>query len=157
MSKSETKRRADDEIFGDDSLGKVRGILFGELARETSDRIDHLEQALMEAMRDIRADMDRHVGALNEMLTTETGKRKTLRRDVEKAMDGLSSSLHTTSSASQQLLDLTRTELDRKIDDVHTELSESKVDRSALAALFSTTATQLHSEPEVEPAHQPEG
>jgi len=58
----------------------------------------------------------------------------------------VSSSLDSSSDSAQKLLDLTRTELDRKIDLVHTDLSDAKVDRSALAALFSTTATQLHPE-----------
>jgi len=148
MSKHETKRRTDDEIFGDDSLGKVRGILFGDLTRETNERLDHLERALTAGMGDLRSDMDRHIESLTKMLENETGKRKDLRREVEKAMDGLSNSLNSSSSASRQLLDLTRSELDRKIDLVHTDLSDAKVDRSALAALFATTATQLHADSE---------
>lgn len=150
MTENRTKRRAEDEIFGDDSLGKVRGILFGELARETSDRLDSLEEALMLAMRDLRADMDRHVATLTEQLGAETTERtkqeKLFRRDVDKKIDKVSATLSSSSDAAQELLAQTRVQLDEKIDLVSAELSDSKVDRSALASLFTTTASQLHPE-----------
>lgn len=150
MTENTTKRRAEDEIFGDDSLGKVRGILFGDLARETNERLDGLEEALMLAMRDLRSDMDRHVETLTALLSAETTQRKSseksFRRDVDKMIGQVSTSLSASNDSAKQLLDLTRNELDEKIDLVHSDLSDAKVDRSALASLFTTTASQLHPE-----------
>ena len=62
-------------VFGDDDLGRLQGILFGDHARKTSERIDTLEQALLGAIADLRDQMTEQIETVSAQLAAETETR----------------------------------------------------------------------------------
>lgn len=61
--------------FADDDLGKLQGILFGDHARKTKDRIDTLESALLGAVADLRTVVESRFEALESRLDGEASTR----------------------------------------------------------------------------------
>jgi|GEM_PF-2288194 len=61
--------------FGDDDLGRLQGILVGDHARRTNERISTLEHALLGAIADLRRSVDMQFAALESRMTGESETR----------------------------------------------------------------------------------
>jgi len=61
--------------FGDDDLGRLQGILFGDHAKKTNDRIATLEEALLGALGDLRASVDAQFAAMERRIDAEADTR----------------------------------------------------------------------------------
>lgn len=61
--------------FGDDDLGRLQGILFGDHARRTNERIETLERALLGAIHDLRQSVEENFSALDTRIANEAETR----------------------------------------------------------------------------------
>jgi len=150
-----------DAAFGDDALGRVQGILFGDQARKTRERIDTLEQALLGVIDDLRSDVSAQIEALDGRISAESETRTTAMRnltgrldaEIDQRTDQASSIRADLVSSSEQISDRlmqaetdSRTEFDKVRADLATQdasLRHGLVDRASLAQLFASASEQL--------------
>lgn len=151
--------------FGNDDLGRLQGILIGDHARKTSERIDTLEKALLGALADLRSEMTSHVKKLTKQLDGEKDTRATavdnlgqrLREEaksrasdtkqfqatVDSSIEQLQGSVEATASDARLELEATRRELIKLLEDTAAEERDYATDRRALATLLAQTAAEL--------------
>ena len=154
------------DAFGDDDLGRLQGILFGDHAQRTNDRIDTLEQALLGAIGDVRDHVDQQMQVLLKKVAAEGENRKKSvsnlasrvdkevreRKKVVKRVEGQLDSTHERLTETLDLaanearveLDAARRDLASQIEAAESDLDDRKVDRAVLATLLSATATELN-------------
>lgn len=151
--------------FADDDLGRLQGILFGDHARKTNERIDTLEQALLGAIADIRDELSSQVKALTkridsesttrdkahaniterltEEIKTRTSEAKKMQRQIDGSVDKLNAAVEEATADARLEGESSRRELVRMIETAEADLRDYAVDRRALASLLSSTADQL--------------
>ncbi len=156
---------APDVGFGSDDLGRIQGLLFGDHARKTSERIDTLESALLGVIADLRRELTDEVTALSDRINSESETRtkavtnlssrldeaskgsasetKALRKDLDTSVEKLTESLDKAEAHAASQLEATRAELAGSLEQTDLDLRDTKVDRAALAELFNATAAKL--------------
>lgn len=144
--------------FGDDDLGRLQGILFGDHARKTAERIDTLEQALLGVISDLRSHVDAEFAALNKRIDSEadtrakavtnvrdrlkeesrtrTSAEKALRKDLDRSHENLTQAVDTLEQRSTSSLDAARSEIAAEVESAVQGLSDSKVSRNDLVRAF---------------------
>lgn len=149
--------------FGDDALGRVQGLLFGDHAQRTNDRIDTLERSIGEMMSELRAAIDMQLAQLGERLDHEVQRResvvseldarltqevkllakddKALVRKVDRANEALRNRIGQTAEKASAELATARQEL---ADETELQLNR-RVERGSLAELLRATASELES------------
>ncbi len=160
-----TEQPSPDLGFGSDDLGRIQGLLFGDHARKTTERIDTLERALLGVIADLRTELATQVAALSDRIDGEADTRvtavtnlagrldeasrgqaneaKAIRTDLDASVEKLTETIDRASDHAARELETTRTELASSLERTDLELRDSKVDRAALAQLFTATAEQL--------------
>lgn len=154
--------------FSNDDLGKLQNILLGDHARQTVDRIDTLEQALLGALDDMRAEFQERVGELDARIAAEADTRSKAMKNLTSRIDkdgaanasllkDLTADLRSTENDMQQALDAAASGLTDELDmlrkstgDLSTasaDLNASKVDRAALADLLTAAVEGLQAGP----------
>lgn len=75
---SETPETRPDSVssFPDDDLGRIQGILFGDHARKTEERLNVMEVALLGAIADLRAETLAKFDAVDAKITAESDTRE---------------------------------------------------------------------------------
>jgi len=153
--------------FGDGDLGRLQGILFGDHAKRTHDRIDTLERALLGAMSDLRDDLASQISELTKQLSAEEKNRakavsnltdrvdteasksadasSTLGADLERASKRLAETVDTSTEEQRLEIEAVRRDLSAQIEASESGLAEQKVDRLQLASLLTTIADGLNS------------
>lgn len=151
--------------FADDDLGRLQGILFGDHARKTTERIDTLEQALLGAIADIREELTSQVKDLSKRIDSEAATRakahtnvterlseeiktrsseaKKMQRQIDGSVDKLNAAVEEATADARLENESSRRELVRMIETTEADLRDYAVDRRALAGLLSSTADQL--------------
>lgn len=149
--------------FGDDALGRVQGLLFGDHAQRTNARLESIEERLSEMIHELRASVDAQLLQLADQLNQETQTRdeavsqigtrvdqevkdrtkagNALGRKLEKANENLRGRI-------DQTADKASTELASMSEALAAEISVLQgdaVERTALAALLRSTANELDS------------
>jgi len=152
--------------FGDDDLGRLQGILFGDHAKKTTERIDTLEQALLGVIADLRSHVDAELAALNKRIDSETDTRakavanmrdslkeesrsrtsteKALRKDLDRSHEDLTRSLDAVEQRSTQSLEAARAELASDVESAVQGLSEAKVSRDDLVRAFTQAVEEFN-------------
>ncbi len=140
------------------ALGKVRELLFGTQARETSARLEAIEQRLAEAVARVERDLgdrmeqlggrlDQGLEALNERLAAlETGVRQQAEQNAEgirNSADVLGTRIDEETARLRQALGETRAEIGTSLDQTRAALEASKVDRSLLSSLLTELASRV--------------
>ncbi len=163
MSSSEEETNAVLEInlpgtaasdFGDDELGQIRNLLFGKHARQTLDRIDRVEEQLLQAIQELQDQVDQRFNELEARLTDEVEVRTSVATNLVTRIDeeakarrdaqiDLRTEFDRRSTEARKHLMTTRGELTDRIESVDADLRERNVDREALASLFERAATNL--------------
>ncbi len=151
--------------FADGDLGRIQGLLFGDSVRITNQRLDTLEQALLGAISDLRADMEKGLAKLDKQLTGEktarteaiaeteaklAGDTKAAKKaaakqqaEIERTAAKFDESLTSLAATANAALEQTRQDLWSRIDLTEKKLQSNKVDRDALATMLASTAQQL--------------
>lgn len=151
--------------FGDDDLGRIQGILFGDHARRTSERIDTLEAALLGVIADLRTHVEAEFVALNKRLDVESEMRATavanvgerlseegrmreqqsavLRKDLDSSHENLSEALDALEQRSHSSLETARGELGAEIEATSQRVSDLSVARADLASALRKVADDL--------------
>ncbi len=144
--------------FGDDDLGRLQGILFGDHAQKTAERIDTLEQAILGVIGDLRAHVDTEFAAMNKRIDSEANTRakaitnvrdrmkeddrtrtsaeKALRKDMDSSHEQLTKAIDTLEQRSTSGLDAARSEITAEMESAVQGLSDSKVSREDLVRAF---------------------
>jgi len=152
--------------FADDDLGRLQGILFGDHARKTNERLDTLEQALLGAIADLKNDLTSKIKDLQkqvdreeatrakatanltervtEEIKTRTSEAKKLQRQLDGSVDKLNGMIEDATSGAQLETESNQRELMRMVEESAADLRDYAVDRRALSALLSTTADELN-------------
>lgn len=173
MSDQSTESAENTEIqettgFAAGDLGRVQALLFGDQARQSRERVDTLEQALLGAISDLRDEMRSQFGELEKRITNESENRSTalanltsrvredvktltktdrgLERDLTKTSEKLHAAIDRTAAESRTSIDAARHDLSEEIQRTNTNLRDSNVDRSALAGMMAAVAEQLADE-----------
>jgi len=153
------------EGFGDDPLGMVQGLLFGEQAKQTNERIDTLERALLGAISDLSEKIDGQISSVGEDIAREASVRTSavsnlrdrLREDVkvltksgrvteralEKAHTSLSTEIEQAAAHAGTERDRIRVEVRAESNARAAAIEDHMVDRATLAALLRSTADEL--------------
>jgi len=153
------------DSFGDDELGQLQRILFGDHARQTNDRIDTLEKALLGALSDLSAQMSKDIAAVGKRVDAEAENRSQaatnlsarlekdidaaakstarLKTELDSAFERMTEALDAASVDTRKQIDEVRSDMTAAIETAQAELEERKLDRGALAALLSATASEL--------------
>lgn len=152
--------------FADDDLGRLQGILFGDHARKTNERLDTLEQALLGAIADLKTDLTAKIKDLqkqvdresstrtkattnltervSEEIKTRTSETKKLQRQLDGSVDKLNEIIEDATSGARLETESNHRELVRMIEETSADLRDYAVDRRALSALLSSTADELN-------------
>lgn len=157
---------SDHETTADlDDLGRLRGILYGDHARQTSERIDTLEKALLGVIADLRSDVTAQLGAIESRLESEAATRtsalnnvgsridseasdraaavKAVQKDLASTSQDLTSSIDHASSQAESALASARADLTDQMQKSESELRSANVDRATLASMFERVARDL--------------
>lgn len=151
--------------FSEGDLGRLQGILFGDHAKQTHERIDTLEKALLGALSDMKSEISGEISALEKRIVAEEENRSTavanlsdrvsadakankaatrkLQQGLDKGTEKLAKAIDDAVTDQRLELDATRRDLAAQIEATETELSESSVGRSQLAAALSQVADEL--------------
>lgn len=168
MPKSETKQKQQDDVeitlpgtsgadFGDDELGQIRSLLFGEHARRTLERVNRVENQVLAAIDELRTHVDERFAALDTQfaaevdvrtaeataLSTRVDEEATARRE---ANIDLRTDLDRRSAEIRKQLRSATSELSERIEGVDADLRHRNVNREALAGLFEQAASNLAAE-----------
>lgn len=161
---TETKPDAG-SVFGNDDLGRIQGILLGEHATRTEERIDTLEKALLGVIHDLRAEVTTELSALESRLAAETEARSAAvdevstllkkeskartsagnaqRSSLDKAVERVTAGIDAVAATAATELESVRTELADQIEQTDADNRTAMVDRQRLAALFTSAAAEL--------------
>lgn len=140
--------------FADGDLGRIQGILLGDHARRMDERFATLEQALLGAISDLRAEVQTSVEELGRQVRSEQTNRSTAMKNLGERLDsesalrseGESTMIGKLDGAEATLRDIIATERETAAGELQREMlaiRESTIDRRDLAALFSETADKL--------------
>ena len=154
-----------ESVFADDDLGRIQGILFGDHARKTDERLNVMEIALLGAIADLREETaakfealdarldaesetrDRAVGNLSSRLgrdVTDQSKRLTdLRSEVESMEEGFTKSVGAIESTVDSAIGQLRSDTQQSIDETRTSIGKKKIDRSELSRILRELGEQL--------------
>lgn len=144
-----TANRAVPADFGDDDLGRLQGILFGDHAKRTNERIETLEKALLGAIHDLRESVMENFAAIDSRLTSEADIRakavanvseqvkeesrireraeKILRSDLDESYEATTQAIDSVEQRVSQSLDETRSQLSAEIQAGLASLGDEKV------------------------------
>jgi len=151
--------------FGEGDLGRLQGILFGDHAQRTHERIDTLEQALLGAMADLQSDLSAQIGKLEKRIIAEEANRATavtnvadrvtadaksnkaqlqeLQEGLDTGTDKLDKAISEAVTDQRLELEATRRDLTAQIETTEAQLTENSVARSQLAAALVNVAEEL--------------
>ena len=151
--------------FGDDDLGRLQGILFGDHARRTNERMETLEEALLGAIEDLRqaiqsqfVDLERRldgesetrskaIANVTEQVKGESRNRETatkaIRGDFDKGYEQTSRAIDDLERRAKESLEETRTELSAEIEAGLGALDDKVVPRDGLAKALVRAAEEL--------------
>lgn len=147
--------------FGDDALGRVQGLLFGDHAQRTNERIDAMQHALFEMVSELRVSVESQVAQLAEQLRHESERRDAAIAELGSDVGDKVKSLTKADAALGRKLDKTTETLRGRVaqtaeaaaadlasarQDIAADfevLQSQKVERSTLAALLRATANDL--------------
>ena len=152
MAKDETQAKtaphlAEEPSFADGDLGRIQGILLGDHARRMDDRFATLEQALLGAISDLRAEVQQSVEELTRQVRSEQTNRSTAMKNLGERIDtenelrseGESTMIAKLDGAEATLRNIIATERAASAGELQQEvlkMRESTIDRRDLAALF---------------------
>jgi len=105
------------EGFGDDPLGRVQGLLFGDHAQRTNDRLDSIEQTLSELIAELRASVETQLSELADQLKHEAQTRDDAVSELSRRVDQEVKTLSKADTALGRKLDKTRDDLRSRITD----------------------------------------
>lgn len=164
---SETSAHQDDDVeitlpgatpvgVGDDELDQIRSLLFGEQARRTLERVERVENEVLSALSELRADMDARFAEMDSRMSAEVEARTSATSSLATRLDEESAArrdaqidLRTDSerqaSKIRQTLKTATKELSERIEEVDTDLRGSTVNRQSLAGLLEHVANDLSS------------
>jgi DNA anti-recombination protein RmuC len=154
----ETDRPSGDPLAGGASIDKVRDILFGAQMREYDRRFSRLEERLLKETSDLKDDVRKRLGALEEYLKQELealGQRlSTERGDREDAAKSLGHDLRETANAFDRKMASmdeqaarAQRDLRQQLLDQHQRLTDELQSRHAeLLATLNREATELRDE-----------
>ena len=156
--------------FGDDDLGRIQGILFGDYASKMLERVDTLEGALLGVIDDLRDHVEALNQRANDRIDAEAETRakaignltsrveedaKAARKEHAAINKRHDSHVAATSKAIAQAeenaaaeIASTRSALEDLIADLDRQLSDHKVGRADLAAVLRRAASEVD-DPEV--------
>ena len=151
--------------FADDDLGKLQGILFGDHARKTKDRIDTLESALLGAVADLRTVVESRFEALESRLDGEASTRTqavanvsdrlaeearireraeaALRKDVDSTHEKSTRALDDLEQRASKGLETARSELSAEVETGLQSLGDTRVARNDLAQALIRAAHEI--------------
>lgn len=151
------------EGFGDDPLGRVQGLLFGEHAQRTNERLELIEQTLFDMVAELRASVEVQLGQLAQQLESEVQTRadeisaldgrigrevkaltkvdNAFGRKLEKTSTDLRGRISDTAATAATALESARLELTTEVDG----LQNRSVERAGLALLLRSVANDLDS------------
>lgn len=144
-------------IFADGDLGRIQGILFGDHARRTDERLATLEQALLGAIADLRTELQRSFAALEQRVASEEDNRTKAMKNLGDRIDteaevrvegenSMNNKIDTTETAIRHSIATERAAAAADVERELASLRGAAVDRNDLAELFSATAERLRSE-----------
>ncbi len=143
------------EGFSAGDLGKIQGILFGEQARKTDQRLANIESDLQTAVSDLESRSNTVADALRSDLAAETATREAAvakllqtTKDLAKANTTEQKAREKADTALGDKLDATTASLTTSIDEVQAAAAaaleeRSRSDRASLAAMLRSIADQL--------------
>lgn len=121
--------------FGDDDLGRLQGILVGDHARRTSERMETLEHALLGAIEDLRQTVQNQFAELERRLDGESETRTKAIANVTEQVKGESKNRETATKALREDFDKNYEQTTRAIDDLESRAVQSLEDtRGELSA-----------------------
>lgn len=151
--------------FGDDDLGRLQGILLGDHAKRTSERIDTLEKALVGAVDDLRAAIEERISAIegrldgeadtrakalanvSDRLAEETRMRENAERsfrvDVDRDHEKMTDAIDALEQRASTSISETRSELAAEMQAGLESLGDVSVARADLAAALIRAAEQI--------------
>ncbi len=147
--------------FGDDDLGRIQSILFGQQAEQTEHRLAQLEAANTEMVTRIAGELGTRISALEtdlahrhqllEQRLTEAERTAArgndqLRQKLKSQTEELRSEARAEHAELSKALDGLRNEIDRLRSETQSTAA-TKVDRSMLAEAFAATAAKLADTP----------
>ena len=95
--------------FRDDELGRLQGILLGDHARRTNDRLETIERALLGAIADLRTSIDERFSGLEARIDAESDTRS-------RALNNVSGQVSEETRIRERALGLLRTDFDAGYD-----------------------------------------
>jgi len=113
----------------DQSVGRIREIIFGEQMRAYEARFDALEKKVQERAETVLSNLVERMSELEASIRSE--------------LKMLTSNLKKTNKANTEALEQSKSELQNALADAVKQLSSEKTDRSALAALLNEMAEKL--------------
>lgn len=154
--------------FGDDDLGRIQGILFGDHARKTDERLNVMEIALLGAIADLREETAAKLEAIESRITAEAETReravsnlgskvgREVAEQTEKIdahvrvadeqttkLDDLRSEVESVEAGVKKSLESVEATMGQAIAEARVEMATDKVDRADLATLFRALGDQL--------------
>ncbi len=155
-------------VFGDDDLGRIQGILFGDHARKTDERLNVMEIALLGAIADLREETAAKLDAIDSRITAEAETRdravsnlgskvgremteQTEKLDAQASiadeqatrLNDLRSEVESAEAGVKKSLETVEATMAQAIADTRAEIATDKVDRADLATLFRALGDQL--------------
>lgn len=153
------------DVFGEGDLGRIQGILLGDHAKRTNERIDTLEKALLGAISDLKSEMTSALGDLAKRIDAEEKNRttgianlsdrfktstkstttelKSLQSSLEKSQESLTTRIDEATGDQRLELDAVRRDLSAEIETTETDITNRTVDRLQLASLMEKLAAEL--------------
>lgn len=144
--------------FGDDDLGRIQGILFGDHARKTEERLNVMEIALLGAIADLREETAKSIEAIEAKLVGEadtreralsnlgsrvgrdiadqTAKVDDLAIEIESVETNVKHSVESVESAMGVAMAEAKAVAQRDIEAARIDIGSGKVDRTDLARML---------------------
>jgi len=143
--------------FAEGDLGRIQGLLFGDHARQTEERLATLEQALLGAISDLRNELQQSFTSLEKRVASEESNRAKAMKNLGERLDteaevriegeaSMSSKIDTTETAIRHAIATERAAAAADVEREFTTLRSDSVDRNDLAELFAATAERLRSD-----------
>lgn len=140
--------------FGNDELGQIRSLLFGQHASETLARIERVEHDLLNAIAEMQKTIDARFAEMENRIAAEVDVRTSVAANIVTRIDeeaaarrdaqiDLRTNIDRRSAQIRQDLRSATSELSERIHDVDADLRERNVNREALADLFEQAANNL--------------
>lgn len=170
--KSDEKQSTQNAGIEDESIGKIRDILFGNNINEIDKRFNSLEQGLQETISSLRDEIQKKLHSFDDFFKSEISmvldqlkKEQTVRstalEKVSKELEKINASIEATNDELKNSIRDVRTkmmdhykentesistldkDLRKLINKEVNQLTDSKVDRKALAVMLSDMALKL--------------